>query len=95
MNEKVNALLAKIDAEVIEKVNARVIERDAEIKAKAQKAYDNAVAEAVEDIKAEVEKDYEMARKYLADLREPEVAEAPIAAEPVESKIADSASPVI
>lgn len=65
---RVEELLARMDAEILERVNAIVIERDAELKAKAQEAYDNAVELEIANIKAEVEKDYAIARKYLQEL---------------------------
>lgn len=82
MNEKVEKLLKEIDDEVMAKVNAKVVEHDAEIKAKAQEAYDKAVEDQIADIKAGVEGEYAMARKYLESLKEKEV-EAPIASAPV------------
>ena len=97
MNEKVNKLLAEMDAEIMAKVDAKAIEKDSEIKAKAQEAYDAVVKDCIAEIKADVEKEYSIARKYLEDLREPEpvVEEAPIANEaPVEGvKVEEQVNP--
>jgi len=69
---KVKELLQRMDAEILDKVNAIVLERDLEIKSKAQEAFDNAVELEVAAIKAEVEKGYATAREYLLELLEDE-----------------------
>nr|DAH56653.1 MAG TPA: hypothetical protein [Caudoviricetes sp.] len=97
MNEKVNKLLADIDAEVLTLVNAEVTAKDAEIKARAKAAYDKAIEDAIADIKSTIDAKYEVARKYLESLKEPEevaVAEEPIASEPV-STVAKAAGIIL
>lgn len=81
---KAKELLEKIDAEILDKVNARVMERDAEIKEEAQKAYDAKVEEVIASIKAEVEVEYQVAKNYLNEVlaaEAPEIAEEPVVSE--------------
>lgn len=65
---KVKELLEKMDAEILEKTNSIVMERDAEIKEKAQLAYDEAVQDEIASIKEGVEAQYSTAREYLNEL---------------------------
>lgn len=77
---KVKELLNRMDQEILDKVNAIVLERDLEIKSKAQEAFDNAVELEIASIKAEVEKGYATAREYLLEL----LGDEPVAVEPIE-----------
>lgn len=72
---KVKELLDRMDKEILDKVNAIVLERDLEIKSKAQEAFDNAIELEIASIKAEVEKGYATAREYLLELLGDEPAE--------------------
>lgn len=69
---KVRELLDRMDAEILDKVNAKVLENDAFIKAAAQEAYDKAVENEVAKIKSAVEAEYTTARAYLNELLEDE-----------------------
>lgn len=72
---KAKELLEKLEAEIFEKTNAEVLERDAEIKEAAQVAYDTAVEAAVAKIKTEVEGAYKIAKDYLLEIVESEPVE--------------------
>lgn len=71
---KVNQLLKQLDAEMLVETDRIVAEKDDEIKAAGQAAYDAAVQSAITDIKATVEVRYSTARSYLEQLVEPESA---------------------
>lgn len=75
MNEKINEMLGRMDKEIEQKLSIKVQEHDAEIKVKAQEAYDNCVKEEIAALRAEIEKEYDVARKYLEDCKEPEIEE--------------------
>lgn len=77
---KAEELLAKLDGEILDKVNAIVMQNDAEIKANAQAAYDAKVEEEIAKIKEGVEAEYKVAREYLLQVIE---AEKPVEVEPV------------
>ena len=66
--DRVKELLDRMDAEILEKTNAIVMQRDAEIKAKAQEAYDAKVEEEISRIKNDVEAQYATAKAYLTEL---------------------------
>lgn len=65
---KAEELLQKMDAEILEKTNAIVMQRDAEFKEEAQKAYDAKVEEKITEVKAQVEGEYKVAREYLEQI---------------------------
>ena len=80
---KVKELLERMDAEILDKVNAKVLENDAFIKAAAQKAYDDAVEAEISKIKSAVETEYATARAYLNELLADEPLEQEKAEEPL------------
>ena len=65
---KAEELLQKMNAEILKKTNAIVMQRDAEFKEEAQKAYDAKVEEKIAEVKAEVEGEYKVAREYLEQI---------------------------
>lgn len=67
---KVKELLSKLDAEMLVETDRIIAEKDGEIKAAGQAAYDAAVQSAINDIKAAVEARYSTARSYLEQLVE-------------------------
>jgi hypothetical protein len=71
---KVKELLNKLDAEMLVETDRIIAEKDGEIKAAGQAAYDAAVQSAINDIKAAVEVRYSTARSYLEQLVETESA---------------------
>lgn len=94
---KAKELLEKMDAEILEKVNAIVLKEDAVIKAEAEKAYDDSVEASVAKIKAQVELEYRVARDYLTEIisSEEQVSEGEKASdETTEPAVEDTAEPV-
>ena len=71
---KAAELLAKMDEEILGKVNAIAMQKDAEIKAYAQEKYDEAVEEKLAEIKKGVEVEYAVAKDYLNQIIEAEKA---------------------
>ena len=71
---KAAELLAKMGEEILSKVNAIAMQKDAEIKAYAQEKYDEAVEEKLAEIKKDVEVEYAVAKDYLNQIIEAEKA---------------------
>lgn len=74
MLDKIDELLARIEAEIENKVNEIVAKNDERIKMAAQAAYDNEVERQLAEIKEEVAFEYETAKKYLLELKASQVA---------------------
>lgn len=93
---KAKELLAKMDAEILEKVNDIVLKEDATIKARAEEAYNNSVEASVAEIKAHVEVEYRVAREYLTQIiaDEDKVEGEKASEEPIEPAVEETVEPV-
>ena len=91
---KAEELLQKMDAEILEKTNAIVMQKDAEFKEEAQKAYDAKVEEKIAEVKAEVEGEYKVAREYLEQIIASEKTSFPTA-EPVKDEFVQPEAEVV